>query len=59
MIMALIKEPLEVDFIVDPRPLTKAEEKAISDFIRADKEKRKLKEIRRKASIKQKEKQTV
>jgi len=57
--MALIKEPLEVDFIVDPRPLTKAEEKAISDFIRADKEKRKLKEIRRKASIKQKEKQTV
>lgn len=59
MIMALIKEPLEVDFIVDPRPLTKAEEKAISDFIRADKEKRKLKEIRRKASIKQKEKQTA
>ena len=57
--MALIKEPLEVDFIVDPRPLTKAEEKAISDFIRADKEKRKLKEIRRKASIKQKEKQTA
>ena len=57
--MALIKEPLEVDFIVDPRPLTKAEEKAISDFIRADKEKRKQKKIRRNASIKQKEKQTA
>ncbi len=38
--MGLVKEPLDVDFIVDPRPLTKAEEKAISDFIKADKEKR-------------------
>ncbi len=38
--MGLIKEPLNVDFEVDPRPLTKAEEKAISDFIKADKEKR-------------------
>jgi hypothetical protein len=26
--MGLIKEPLDVDFVVDPRPLTKAEEKA-------------------------------
>ena len=42
--MGLIKEPLDVDFVVDPRPLTKAEEKAISDFIRADKEQRKSKE---------------
>ncbi len=55
--MRLIKEPLDVDFVVDPRPLTKAEEKAISDFIHADKEKRKLKEHRRKAGGKQKEKQ--
>jgi hypothetical protein len=38
--MGLIKEPLDVDFTVDPRPLTKAEQKAISDFIKADKEKR-------------------
>ncbi|WP_165366122.1 hypothetical protein [Brumimicrobium glaciale] len=38
--MTLIKEPLDVDFEVDPRPLTKKEEKAISDFIEADKEKR-------------------
>jgi hypothetical protein len=36
--MNLIKEPINVDFTVDSRPLTKAEEKAISDFIRADKE---------------------
>lgn len=48
--MGIIKEPLDVDFVVDPRPLTKAEEKAISNFIRADKEKRKLKELRRKAT---------
>jgi len=57
--MGLIKEPLDVDFVVDPRPLTKAEEKAISDFIRADKEKRKLKELKKKASTKRKVKPLV
>ena len=30
-----------VDFVVDSRPLTKKEELAISEFIKADKEKRK------------------
>ncbi len=55
--MALIREPLDVNFVVDPRPLTKAEEKTISDFIRADKEKRKQKERRKRAGSKQKEKQ--
>jgi hypothetical protein len=44
--MGLIKEPLEVDFVVDPRPLTKKEELAISAFIKADKEKRALIEKR-------------
>ncbi len=38
--MGLIKEPLDVDFVVDPRPLTKKEQLAISEFIRADKAKR-------------------
>ena len=38
--MGLIKEPLDVDFVVDSRPLTKEEEKAISEFIKADKAKR-------------------
>jgi hypothetical protein len=57
--MGHIKEPLGVDFVVDPRPLTKAEEKAISDFIRADKEKRKLKELRSKTAAKRKSKQLV
>jgi len=46
--MGLIKEPLDVDFIVDPRPLTKKEQHAISDFIKADKEKRALLEKRTK-----------
>lgn len=35
--MGLIKEPLNVDFVVDPRPLTAKERKMISDFIKADK----------------------
>ncbi len=38
--MAIFKEPLDIDFVVDPRPLSVAEEKVITDFIRADKEKR-------------------
>ena len=41
--MGLIKEPREIDFYVDPRPLTKEEEKRISDFIKADKKKSKRK----------------
>lgn len=41
--MGIIREPLDVDFVVDPRPLTKEEEKAISDFIKAHKEKQKSK----------------
>ena len=40
--MGLIKEPLDVDFVVDPRPLTKKEQLAISEFIKADKAKRAL-----------------
>jgi hypothetical protein len=32
--MGLIREPLEVDFTVDPRELTKAEKNAISEYIR-------------------------
>jgi hypothetical protein len=38
--MGLIREPLDVDFYVDPRPLTKEERKMISDYIKADKQKR-------------------
>lgn len=57
--MGIIKEPLHVDFIVDPRPLTKAEQKAISDFIRADKEKRELRENNKRSSAKRRIKQLL
>ena len=57
--MGLIKEPIDVDFVVDPRSLTKAEEKAISDFIRADKEKRKKKGSQEKLPVKRKTKQSA
>lgn len=47
---------LNVDFIGGQNnPLTKEEQKAISDFIRADKEKRRLKELKKKAATKQKQ----
>jgi len=36
---------MAIDFYVDPRPLTKEEEKRISDFIRADKQKYKRRKI--------------
>ena len=39
--MGLIREPLDVDFYIDPRPLTKEDKKMISDFIKADKQRRK------------------
>ena len=39
--MGIIKEPLDVDFFVDPRPLTKEEMEKISAFIEADKKHRK------------------
>ena len=55
--MGLIKEPLDVNFVVDPRPLTKAEQLAISAFIRADKEKRNRKKMRIKVREKGKSKQ--
>ena len=38
--MGMIREPLDVDFFVDPRPLTEKEKSMISEYIRADKEKR-------------------
>ncbi len=47
---------LDVDFIGGQNnPLTKEEENAISAFIRADKEKRELKGVRKKTILKQKQ----
>lgn len=37
--MGHIKEPKGVDFVIESKPLTDEERKAISDFIRKDKEK--------------------
>ncbi len=52
-----IKE-LNVDFIGGQNsPLTKEEEKAISDFIRSRKKKRKLKEAGKRTIIKRKKEQ--
>ncbi len=41
--MGLIKEPQDIDFTVDPRPLTEEEQKAISNYIQAEKAKNKAK----------------
>ncbi len=37
--MGLVREPLDVDFYVDPRPLTKEEREKISQHIREYKQK--------------------
>jgi len=38
--MGLIREPEGVDFVINSRPLTKKEQEALSNFIKANKEKR-------------------
>lgn len=45
--MGLIKEPFEVDFFVDPKPVTEKERKKISEFIKADKELRRTKKSKK------------
>jgi hypothetical protein len=40
--MALIKEPLDVDFFVEPQPLSATEKVAISDFIKSYKKKNRV-----------------
>ena len=52
--MAIFKEPLDIDFFVDPRPLSVAEEKVITDFVRANKEKRTRKDQKAKKILKSK-----
>jgi hypothetical protein len=48
--MGLVREPLDVDFYVDPKPLTKEEKKIISDYIKADKQRRKILKNSKKAT---------
>jgi hypothetical protein len=45
--MGHIKEPDGVDFIINGKPLTDKEKKAISEFIKADKEKIAGKKLRK------------
>jgi hypothetical protein len=52
--MRLIREPLEVDFFVDPKPLTENEKKMISDYIKADKMNRRSKMLTKKGTYTQK-----
>jgi hypothetical protein len=45
--MGHIKEPDGVDFIIKGKPLTEKERKAISEFIKADKERIAKQKVRR------------
>ncbi len=45
--MGHIKEPDGVDFLINGKPLTDKEKKAISEFIKADKEKIARQKLRR------------
>ncbi len=49
--MGLIKEPLNIDFTIDPRPLTEEEQKAISNYIQAEKAKNKVKVNKRSTKL--------
>lgn len=57
--MGIIREPLDVDFVVDPRPLTDKERKMISDFIKSDKLKRAKASDRLKSKRTRKRRQTT
>jgi len=41
--MRIVKEPLDIDFVVENRPLTKEEERQISEYISSQKKKRESK----------------
>lgn len=45
--MELVKEPLNVDFVLENRPLTKEEERKISEYIISQKNKNEIKEIKK------------
>lgn len=51
--MGLIREPLEVDFFVDPKPLTEKDKALISDYIKLDKERRGRKQLTKKSTYTQ------
>ncbi len=56
--MKIVKEPLNIDFVVENRSLTKEEEKIISDFITSQKSKIELKNTLKRKISKSKQKTT-
>lgn len=54
--MGIVKEPLHIDFVVENRPLTKAEEKQISDYITSQRKKGELKHNASARTLKNKQK---
>lgn len=55
--MGLIKEPFELDFFMDPKPVSKEEIQKISDYIVADKKNKiilKIKQKQKKHTMEQK-----
>ena len=57
--MGHIKEPNGVDFIINGKPLTDKERKAISEFIKAEKAKMAKQKLRKKKSANSKKLETV
>ena len=57
--MGHIKEPDGVDFIINGKPLTDKERKAISEFIKADKEKIARQKLRKAKSANRKKFETA
>jgi hypothetical protein len=55
--MGLIREPLDVDFVVDSKPLTQKEKGAISQYIREYKTKQAKKNASGTTSVRKKIKQ--
>jgi hypothetical protein len=57
--MGHIKEPPGVDFVINGKPLTEKEKKAISEFIKADKLKIARKKARKRKVVKRVKTTTV
>jgi hypothetical protein len=57
--MGYIKEPKGVDFVINGKPLTDKEKKAISEFIKADKEKMARQKLAKKKDAQSKKLVTV
>ena len=52
--MGFIKEPEGVDFIINGKPLTEKQKKAISEFIQADKERLAKQKVRKPRTLSKK-----